>query len=278
LVLAGAAACATTVDDRAQQQDEIAAKELSAGHGRHFRGPVNVVIEAARAHGNLSAEQERTLTAIARELEEDRESRRELGEKLRTSAVAIVRSGTADSTEFDQSVEQAVGAVEARMQRSADALEEIHGTLDTEQRAAVAAALRIQIDERLARKHGDRKHRSGFKRFTEHLMLSPVQIEKLKAMKKELLGEKERLRPSREELLQLVAAFEGDDFRAALNAFRTKKAAVLRDRLADAGERTDTVLSLLTPAQRELLADLIKDGPSRVMLGDQRHEAGQPSP
>jgi hypothetical protein len=271
VVLVGAAACASTVDDRAQRKDEIAAQELSAPNGRHFRGPVNVVIEAARAQGKLTADQERHLAAISGELKQDRESRKLLHDKLRTSAVAVVRSGTADSAVFDEGVSQAVAAIEQRIQRSSDAVEEIHDLLDADQRAAVAQALRARIDEKFGTKDV-RRQRGGVKRFADQLMLSTFQVDKLRAMKKEWFGDKEKLRPTREELLQLVDAFEGDDFRTELDAFRAKKAKVVRAHLAKAGERTDAVLSVLTPDQRELLADLIQDGPEKVLLGEKAGE------
>jgi Spy/CpxP family protein refolding chaperone len=269
LVALGTAACAASVDEK-PRQDEITAKALTTDARRHLHGPVAIVMEAARTHGHLSAAQEKTLSAISADFEADRESRKVLAESLRSSAVAVVRSGTSDSVEFDRAVNQTVASIEQHMDRSADALEEIHGTLDGEQRTAVAKALRARINEKFDRKRdGDGRYGDGLKRLAAQLTLSTLQIDKLQAMKKELLGEKERLRPSREELLGLVDAFEGEDFRSALQAFRSKKSAVLRDRVALAGERTDTVLTVLTPAQRDLLADLMKDGWRKVMLGDQ---------
>lgn len=269
----GAAACAATVEDQRVPEDEVTAKELAAHEHRHFRGPVNVVIEAVRSHGNLSPEQDRALRTISSELEQDHASHRETKEQLRASAVAIVRSGTSSTAEFDQAVGRAVRTIEQRMDRSAEALEEIHGLLDSGQRASVAAALRQRVEEKYQRRADDARHHDrGVRRLASHLMLSTLQIDKLKAMKKELIGEKERLRPSREELLSLIDAFEGDHFRGALNAFRAKKSVVLRAHMARAGERTDSVLSILTPAQRDLLADLIKDGPRKVLLGEPEPE------
>jgi Spy/CpxP family protein refolding chaperone len=271
--LVGAAACAATVDDK-RQDDEITAKELSLSAQRHFRGPVDVVIDAARARGSLTTEQARRLRVIESELGEERTSRRETRQKLRDSAVTIIRSGTASSAEFDRAVKEAVSVLERRMDQSVDALVEIHGILDAGQRTAVAAELQARIDERFQRSHDDRHHRGSFDRLAAHLMLSTFQIDKLRAMKKELMGEKERLRPSRQDLSDLAVAFASDGFPAALEAFRAKKTRVLRARFAKAGERTDTVLTLLTPEQRSLLADLIQDGPEKVLLG-QHDSAGQ---
>jgi Spy/CpxP family protein refolding chaperone len=273
VVLASAVACAATVDED-DQADEITARELAAQRGEHFRGPVMVVIDAAWAHGNLTAEQQEVLLEISEELEDARESHREMGEKLRSSGVEIVRSGTADSEQFDQSLDQAVEAIEQHMVRAAATVEEIHATLEPDQRAAVADALRDRIAAQWGRHHHDEaRHREGFRRLAAHLMLSALQIDKLKAMRKELLGERKRLRPSKKELLALVDAFEGEDVRPAINAFHADKLGILRDRLAEASERADTMLSILTPGQRDLLADLIEDGPRKVLFGDEEQQA-----
>ncbi len=264
-VLAGAVACAAKVDDKAAK-DDISTQELRTQHARHLHGPVNAVLRAAREHGNLTSTQAATLDAIAQDLSQDRADRKQLKERLKKSAVAIVRSGTTNSAEFDKSVGEALKAIEARMDLSENALEEIHGTLRPDQRAAVATALRARIEEKFGPRD-ERRHQDGFKRFASHLALTTLQIDKLKAIAKELHNEKKQLRPSRDELLALVDAFEGENFRSALNDFRDKKRVILRERMRDAGKRTDSVLAIFTPEQRELIADLIVRGPRKVLLG-----------
>jgi Spy/CpxP family protein refolding chaperone len=278
VAIVGAAACAAKVDQQAPR-DELTAKELTRHGARHFRGPVSVVIEAAHEHGKLSADQAQALATIARELEADRAGRRQLREQLRSSAVAVVRAGGAGSAHFERSVGEAVLAVEERVRRNTDALEEIHATLRPEQRAAVAAALRARIVKKLGEggaREGEQRRRDGFRRFASHLMLSKLQLAQLETIKHELLGEKQQLHPSREELFSLVDAFEGDGFGSALDTLRGKKTAILRSRIANAGQRTDTVLSIFTPEQRELLADLILQGPRKVLLGDEFDQAARP--
>jgi Spy/CpxP family protein refolding chaperone len=266
-VLIGAVACAARVDDKAAK-DDITAQELRAHRGRHLHGPVNAVLRAAREHGNLTSTQAATLDAIAQDLSRDRADRKQLKERLKKSAVAIVRSGTTNSAEFDKSVGEALKAIEARMDLSESALEEIHATLRPDQRAAVAAALRARIEKKFGpRDDAKGRHQDGFKRVASHLMLSTLQIDKLKAVAKELHNEKKQLRPTRDELLALVDAFEGENFRSALNDFREKKRVILRERMRDAGKRTDSVLAIFTPEQRELVADLIVRGPRKVLLG-----------
>lgn len=276
-LVGAAAACAAQVDQKAPEPQEPASQELRAPAGRHFKGPVAVVIEAARTHGNLSADQAGTLDTIAAELEAEHGSHKALHEKLRTTAVAVVRSGTADTKEFQASVDEAALAIEERIGRRVDALEEIHATLEPSQRARVAAALRAKLEERFGRKReGEPRRAEGFRRFAAHLVLSNVQIDQLQALQKDLFGEREQLHPSRDELFALVDAFEGENFSAALDDLREKKSKVLRAKVATAGKRTDTVLSIFTPEQREILAELILDGPRKVLLGDEPAVRGQP--
>ncbi len=272
LALSGAVACAANVDEKPKEQ-EVAAKDLSADQSarahRHYRSPVNIIIDAARAKADLTPAQASSLTTIEAELRLDHESKRELGKRLKKSAIAVVRSGDTNSKDFEQSVSEALSAMEERMQQKVDAAEEIHGTLDESQRAAVATVLRAEIDKKFGpRPEADKRRKDGIKKFTAQLMLSTFQVDKLKAIKKEMMGEKERLRPTRAELNQLVDAFEGEDFRTALNAYHAKKVKVLRQHFADAGQRTDTILSVFTPEQRALMADMIQEGPKKVMLGE----------
>ena len=274
VLVVGVGACVATADGG--DREDLSARQLADDSGHHhFRRPVNVVVDAALALDDLSAEQRQVLTAVKQELADQRESHREVGEKLRTSAVAVVRSGSVDRQQLDQSLDRAVEVIEERMAETVDTIEEIHDTLDAEQRAAVADVLREHIADRFGHHRDGARHEEGFKRFAAHLMLSALQIDKLKAMRTELLGERKRLRPSEDELLALVDAFEGEDLRPAVETFQAGKLAIMRERMAEAGERADSVLSIFTPGQRELLADLIEEGPSKVLFGD---EARQPAP
>jgi hypothetical protein len=275
VVLVGAAACAVRADRTDSTEGEGAqplaeqADEGERARHRHHHAPLRRVFEAVLEQGDLSAEQDATVREIQAELQVDREAKRLGREKFKAAAVGIVRSGTADSEQFERAVEQATAAIEERMDVHSDALLELHAILDTDQRVAVADGLR----ERIAKRFGERKqaHRKkGIKRVVSYLMLSPLQLDKLKAMRQELMGPTKRLRPSRDELEALVAAFEGDEFEKALDAFQDEKIDILKKRLARAGEHTDTVLTLLDDGQRELLADLIERGPKAVFQAEQQ--------
>lgn len=267
LAASAAVACAAQVDQKAPEP-EVPAQEAARAERHHFHGPVAVVIETAKAQAQLTATQRATLDTIAEDLKLDRADRIKLRERLRASAVNVIRSGVTDSKEFESSVSEATRAFEERLDQHLAALEEVHATLTPEQRKTVAAALRTRIDEKYGAKDAAARGERGVKRFTKELMLSKLQVDKLKTLRKELFGEKQQLRPSREELHELVNAFEGDDFRTALNSFRAKKAVVIRSHAASAGKRADSVLTIFTPEQREILADLILHGPRKVLLGD----------
>jgi hypothetical protein len=258
--LLAALACASQVVDEPPEEPERI-EELTAKQRRHWRGPVGVLIDRARLHASLDAEQEQALRRISAELSPDRPGGQQLRQRLRSSAADAVRTGAADS-EFDARVDEAVQIFEERVQRHARALEEIHALLRPEQRAAVAAALRTEL---AARPDAGARSREGFRRLASHLMLSTFQIDKLRAIKRELVEGKQRIAPTRKELLALVDAFEREDFPIALEELRAKKVEIFRKRLARAGEQTDAVLQLLTAHQRELLADVIEEGPGKLL-------------
>lgn len=263
----GAGACAAQVEQ--PSEDQPVSQELEASK-HHRKSPVKLVITAARDHADLSEEQLLTIDAIDAEFDGECSSFKTMRKELRNSAVAVVRAGTADSVAFDQSVADAVAAIEERVQKNIDALVEIHSILEPEQRAAVADALHTHLDQKFGKKR-DRadKPREGFDRFADYMLLSNDQIKQLTAMKDELMGDKRRLRPSPDELYGLVDAFEGEDFAPAVDAFHAEKSRLIQAHVAQAGQRTDTVLSIFTPEQRELLADLILEGPRKVLFGEE---------
>jgi hypothetical protein len=263
------------VDQKAPE--ETKAEELAPAQkrARHFRGPVARVMETVKLHGNLDQTQTDTLLTIESELQADRESHRALHDKLKTSAIEIIRSGDTSSPEFERSVKLAVGAIEERIQKGVDALKEVHVMLRPEQRKAVAAQMRIQVAERYGKARGQQRHEGKFKKFASHLVLSQLQVDQLKTIKDELLSDKDRLKPTREEVLALVDAFEGESFSAALDGFHAKKSRILQAHVKKAGQRTDSVLQVFTKEQRELIADLILEGPAKVLGAEHENpEAG----
>lgn len=255
----GVAACANRVDST-EPPVQI---ERQA-----WQGPVSVLVEAALDHGELTAEQQAAIAAIGDRVEISKESKRAMKDRMRASVSDIVRDGTVDSEKFEAVIDDAMSAVEERMRITADAVGEIHSLLDAEQRAVVADALREHIAARYEKKAKRAEKRGHFKKVAAHLMLTGVQLDELKKVKNELISEKKGLRPSRAELEALVDAFEGDDFRAAVDTFHEGKLKIMRERVVRVAEHGDTALSLLTDEQRDVLAELIELGPERAGLND----------
>jgi len=230
------------------------------------QGPVQVVVEAALERGELTTEQHAAIISIRDRFDAERRDRRETKERLRASASDIVRSGTADSDQFDGAVDEALDAIEQRMRITSKALYEVHELLQEEQRSEVASALRSRIAERFERRAKRAEKRERFKKVVGYLMLTDVQVAGLKKVREEVLGDRKDLRPSREELEALVDAFERDDFGAAMESFQTAKLKLVRGRVAHLAAHADTALSMLTDQQRDLLAELIEVGPEAAGL------------
>jgi len=262
----GVTACATDVDS---QEEPAAELQQRTDEHQGFRGPVGVVVDAALAHAELSDEQTANLRDIGESMRMDTDEKKQIREALRTSAVEIVRSGAVDTEQFDEAIEHATEAIARRMLETNAAMKDIHATLDADQRLTVADALRERINERMGNPDLS-QGKLTFKRFAKHMALSTLQIDKLKMLKEKLHDDsaEKRVHPTREELLALVGAFEGNDFGKAVDAFHAGKIKIMRERFSRAGEHTDTVLSILNDGQRDLLADIIEQGPKKVLLGE----------
>lgn len=237
---------------------------------RHRHGAVSAVVDTAIEYGDLSDAQLEAVTAIRAEMKAQRHDRQAFRQEMKAAASAIVRSGTTDSEQFDAMVEKAAVAIEERIELSSAAVVAIHELLTPEQRVAVAEGLRDRIDAKWGKARRDRHE--AFEKFSEELMLTDEQIAGIEKVRKEMLGEAKRLRPTAEELYGLVDAFETADFPAALDAFHADKAPLLREKLATAGDHADVVLGLLEEDQRDVLAELIEDGPE-AFRGEQTQAA-----
>jgi hypothetical protein len=149
------------------------------------------------------------------------------------------------------------------MAAATDALLELHALLEPAQRVAVADALHARIAEKRAERERDK---SGFKRVAAHLMLSAMQVDKLKALRDNIGSEPQRLHPRRREVAALIDAFKTEAFADSIEQFEADKRAILRERLADGRQHADTAMAILSDGQRDLLADLIERGPKAVLL------------
>jgi hypothetical protein len=256
LVMLGLAACATQVASR--DPEERRDTERSGG-------PVQMALDTALDHGELSVEQADGVQAIKDRLAEGKEDKRAVRRELRTTAGEIVRGGGSDPQALEDALAQATLAIEKRVERGSTALKDLHALLDPDQRVLVADAIRARIEEKKSeRRERDRKDR--FKQVAAHLTLDAEQMNVITKLRDELFGAKKQIKPTDEEIEALITAFEGEGFAAALDAFNEEKLALVRERLDDAAGRVDGVLSILADDQRALLADLIERGPEAVGL------------
>jgi hypothetical protein len=259
--VSGLVACTSKVDS-----SQEVAKER-----REWKGPLAVVVDVAVERGDLSVDQEEAVLAIRDREEADHHAARALKKRMRASLAQAVRAGTADSEEFQRAVEEATDAIVERITRTSAAIEEVHQMLDSDQRAAVAEGLRDYLDQRYAQRERRKAHKSGFKKYAAYLMLTNFQIDELKKLREQLVGERKRLRPSREELEALIDAFEGEDFAAAVDEFHADKLVILQEHVGAAGEHADYALALLSDDQRASLADLVERGPEALGLEKDEH-------
>ncbi len=268
VALSGTAACVSSGESSESEQARL--EQQAEQQAERHRGPVSVVVEAALEHGELNDQQQQAISAIgeAHAATADREA---LREQMRTAAADVVRAGTSDSDAFDDAVEQASDALSERIAATGQALKGVHALLDSSQRQAVADALDERMQQRWAKR--DRPRGEGIKRVAGELMLSTMQLDKIKAAFKAMRSHNERRSSGREQISALIEAFRGDDFAATLDAFQDEKQADIRTHMNKAGSHTDTVLAILNDDQRDLLAELIEQGPRSVLLGKEADSA-----
>ncbi len=243
----GISACAERI---ANSQSEPARDSSSSG-------PVQLVIDAALERGELTDAQEAKVIAISERVAEAKRNKRERKKQLRGAAGAIVRDGGTDQAAIDRAVDQAMVVVAERVRVGADALKELHALLDVDQRALVAEEVRERWAEKKERRRNKERGRHFAKRASD-LMLSAVQVEAFQKARRDFMSGKKELRPSDEQIEDLIDAFEGPDFAAQLDALCKEKQSLARERLTESASRVEDVLSVLSEDQRHLLADLIE--------------------
>lgn len=258
----------TACTNRVEAPKPEPAETASEVRRHEHRGPLRMLVRTVVEHGDLSEEQHDEILAIQDRATAARLDRRAIKQRLRLSASTIVRSGTADSDDFDGAVDITMGAIEYRVSITADAIKEIHAVLDARQRLLVAAALRERVAEKFERreKHRETK-RARVEKVKAYLMLTDDQMKKLEEIRNELVGDDQSMRTTHAQVDDLVKAFEGDDFATELDAFQASKLEILRGRAAHMAGHADTALSVFSVDQRELLADLIEVGPEALGLG-----------
>jgi len=246
---AALAACANAPDDEEPTVQEVR---------QHHHGALHAVVEASMEAAELTDAQRTEVETIRDRFHTDRETREKMRDEMRATLSDIVRDGTTQTERFDAAVERAATTIEARIEQRSEAVKDVHALLTPEQRVAVAEVLRERVDQKWGKRR--RARHEGLKTFATKLALTPDQVAELEKVRDRVMGQSKRLRPTAEELYDLIAAFETDDFAAELDDFHAEKAPLLREKLAHAGEHADDVLAILENGQREVLADIIDQG------------------
>ncbi|MEM1031444.1 MAG: Spy/CpxP family protein refolding chaperone [Myxococcota bacterium] len=234
--------------------DDVSADEARRQQRDAFRAVVDASLEAA----DLTTAQREELDAIRERVRRDPAARARDRQAMREVVSDIVRDGTAQTERFETALERVAETIETRIAESRAAMVDVHELLAPEQRRAVADVLRARVDERWGKPR--RERHQGFTGLMEDLALTPDQVAELERLRDRLMGQSKQLKPTAEEVYDLIDAFETDAFAPALDAFWSERAPLLRERLAQAGEQTDALLSVFEEDQRDLLADIIEEG------------------
>lgn len=222
-------------------------------------GPVQTVLETALEEGALTDAQEKAVLAIQDDLSSEREAKQATRSRLRAAASDVVRFGTLDPSEMDRARAEAMEAVDDRMRVGSEALKDLHALLDDDQRELVADALRARIEERAQMRRDRGKTRGGkLREVMDRLMVDQTQRRVLEDMFADVKGQFGRMRPTQEEVFDLIDAFETEDFPQALDAICAEKRALMNEHFAAAGEHTNDMLRVLSPNQRLMLAEIIE--------------------
>jgi Spy/CpxP family protein refolding chaperone len=259
---------------------ERAGKDGRAFAGRHHGGPDFLVFAALHENIGLSAEQRSTLEGL---VAQSRPKEPPQPDKTRSAALATaIRSGKVDASTFQVSVENRDAMMKERVAKSAESLATLHETLTKEQRAALVDAIVAKKATHQRGERGEKGKRPVHAEGREHgplghlvagLDLTQEQQAQLKAKleadrpARPTEGDREAMKAKFEAIKKTMDAklqsFKADDFDA--KAFVTPPADAPKMGPQDHADRMAKelaiVVSVLTPAQREQLAQKIEQGP-----------------
>jgi Spy/CpxP family protein refolding chaperone len=249
-------------------------------HGMRKHGPASLLFAALREPLNLTAEQTQAIKSAIETLKATKGSHKHegKGEARRTELAAAVRSGKIDLEAFK--AHKAEGTNEAartsKREALAKALTTLHSTLTAEQRTTLVAAVQKRAaDFKGHGKHegrGEGKHggKFGGMKMLDGIELTQDQKDAIKAQftanrparseadKEAMKAKFETMRNARNARLQ---AFASDSF--DVTAFLAKKhegEGKFGGRRGGMMKHLSTIVSVLTPAQREMLAAKIEKG------------------
>lgn len=260
--------------------------------GRHGKGREGHLFGAALHHLELTDEQRETIEGLRANLKKDREAGRTSHQARKAKLVAAVRAGNLDGLTVDEA--EISRKAKDRAVKIAIAMNELHTTLDPEQRKALVDVVRAKHEHRAKRgeerraKKGDKAGRGGKRfglgRLLEGLELTDeqrAQVEAAQASRPTPEERAEKRKARAEQMEKLLSAFAQDDF----DATRLNMAERLAERMTKGNERhtsrLQTVLPILTDEQRTQLADRMEKRFERMgphHRGMKRHRSGNVDP
>ncbi len=245
-------------------------------HGKQHGKRGADLIGGALEFVDLSDEQRTKIEALRNGLRGDPAARHEAHKEHKAKLIAAIRSGNLADLEIDKA------AMEKRMSEKTtkivSALNELHQTLDASQRETLVDTLRAKHEARSKRRaerkgaKGDgekmRRHegkakgkhmRGGFGRFMKDLDLTEEQRAKLDAARptdRPSRGEWKAKREARaKKMTETLTAFAKADFDAARLDLGARFSEHMAHGMNRGMKHFETLLPILTPAQRTKLAD-----------------------
>jgi Spy/CpxP family protein refolding chaperone len=228
------------------------------GHG--MRGGTTSMFLKASDSLTLPADKKASVDKIEASLkpEADDSSKGEM-KALHTELLAQVKAGKIDQTKLDPHLAALEKDVQAKQDKEAAALNDLHALLDPAQRKALAAEVRTKNEQRDARmakfepsKDDWAKRRLEYT--TKALTLDDAQQKKVQAIIEKKDNEQASVRPEmKKQMDALVTAFEADTFDAKKQEAFTAPAKRARAGAAKEVSFLSQLVPVLTPEQREKL-------------------------
>jgi Spy/CpxP family protein refolding chaperone len=267
----------TTTTSGVQTQASEANEDEHHRHQHH--GGVGMLIGMSLKELDLSADQTAAIEKIRADVRAKAEQPRAAGQELAAVLADGVAAGAVDRAKTDAAIDKLAAAADAMHSAMLDALNQLHGALNAQQRAALVDKLQAHFDkwkEAHGRDEADdhAQHPGHLAALTKELGLTPDQAEKIRASFRE--GSKPRPqeheqhlqdhdhKDARDFLAAFATAFKADTFDAksvgggnAANAHMARWGATRMARFFEAAA------PVLTPDQRAKLAGMIRDRTNR---------------
>jgi Spy/CpxP family protein refolding chaperone len=228
-----------------EKGEEKTSKKEEATH----HGPVGL-IGYGLSKICLSDEQRSAIEKLGKQVRPHEKKVMEARHELREELADQLRSGRIDEREVQDEIDELVEAREKASPVLRKALEDLHGLLDKGQRAALVDA----IDKRMSELDAAAKHR-WFDALAKDLELSDDQVTRVREV---FAKGKSRRDEERQSVKAVFDAFRGDDFSMERIVPLAEVGKLVRERAMAMVGIAKELSAILTPEQREKLADRLE--------------------